>query len=76
MKKCYKAPLVLDETWKGKIATLSYDFYMFIQLVLFYFFNVAVGGICFLLDKGTGKEIFLNKYIDLISKIGGMTQKQ
>lgn len=76
MQKNFKAPLVLDETLKGKIGTLGYDFYMFVQLLLFYFASLTIGGLCFLLDKLLRTDQFLDGFIWVVSKIGGATQKQ
>jgi hypothetical protein len=72
MEKDPRAPLVLGSTFKEKAITLAYDFYMFLQLLLFYFFSLTIGGACYLF----GGDQLLNRFISLIEKIGGMTQKQ
>lgn len=72
MKKTYKAPFVLGLNLKETLSTLSYDFYMFIQLVLFYFVALSVGNLCYLL----GNDAWLNKFTSIIEKIGSVSQKK
>lgn len=64
--------LVLDENKNKKYKVVAYDLFMFIQLVAFYALCWSLGIVCLVLNKITGRNIFLDGFIGAFSKIANM----
>lgn len=69
----YHAPLVLPDNRGRTLKVLTVDFLMFSQLVLFVGVCATVGLACYLLDRLTSGNRFLNgftRFFDGVSRLG------